>query len=279
MKRSFFIQANSKQLLGAKLAKFAIETTGGASKAGIPVVILNVDQDKTYLSYVGKTYRRGTEVRTHDKNDLQFFTLSRFMPPEIMAYEGRSVVIDPDIFALKEVTSLFDTELNGNSIAACKKSDGWDSSVMVLENRALSHWKINDILFSLTSGSSDYNDWSRLKKESVVEISREWNSLDLITENTKFLHTTNRLTQPWRTGLPIDFTFNKPPRLFGVIPRFWVVRPTHYLPHPDQKVVQAFKTLAAQALDAGAVTENDIHTAIKSRDVRPDFFDFLQTST
>ena len=38
--------------------------------------------------------------------DLQSFTPLRFMPPQLMGYEGRAIVIDPDVFAVGDVYEL-----------------------------------------------------------------------------------------------------------------------------------------------------------------------------
>ena len=68
----------------------------------------------------------------------------------------------------------------------------------------------------------DYTEQMQLVHEnndSILEVSRVWNSIDELNDETKVLHTSKRETQPWKTGLPIDFTRNKMPKLFGVIPR------------------------------------------------------------
>ncbi len=272
MKREIFIQANHKQLLGAKIAKFAMETRGQAKEYGIPVSIMNVEEKPTYLEYVGMTYKRGNETRIHDPNDLQFFTLSRFMPPELMEYEGQAVVIDPDIFALADIQELFETDLQGATIAACPKKHAWDTSVMLLDCAKLQHWNLRHILEGLKNGSEDYRDWMQLKKESVTPLSRVWNSLDELTAETKMLHTTNRLTQPWKTGLPIDFTLGTIPKLFGIVPRFWVRQQTHYLPHPDTKIEALVLSLFKEAVQAGAITHSEIGDAVFSGDIRNDIF-------
>ena len=65
-----FIQSNNKQLIGAKLAKFAIESL---SNDNIEVQIINCDDDPVYVSLDGKFYlRKGINTRW-DKNDLQSF--------------------------------------------------------------------------------------------------------------------------------------------------------------------------------------------------------------
>jgi hypothetical protein len=147
---------------------------------------------------------------------------------------------------------------------------------MLLDCAKLTHWRIADILASLKSGTGDYRDYMQLRKEErVLELPRLWNSLDVIHPDTKFLHTTVRLTQPWKTGLSIDFTPGTIPPLFGFIPRFWVHRPTHYQPHPDKKIEQWFFDLARDALKAGVVTRADIDDAIAHHYIRPDFLKMI----
>ncbi|MEK7530603.1 MAG: hypothetical protein AAB573_01950 [Patescibacteria group bacterium] len=277
MTAGIFIQADKKQLFGAKIAKYAIETNGGALAAGIPVTLMQVEHMPEYMAFAGIEYTRGAEKRSHDPEDLQFFTLSRFMPPELMGFSGRALVIDPDIFALQNVTSLFDLNLGVYHLAACRERTWFDSSVMLLDNAQLSHWKITRILEGLKNGTEDYRAWMRLHNEPVFEISRIWNSLDHVDDATRMLHTTVRLTQPWRTGLPIDFTFGTPPKLFGIIPRFWVEHPRTYQKHPERIVENAFLKLLRDALTSGAVTETELDETIEAGEMRRDIKEILTT--
>ena len=107
-----------------------------------------------------------------------------------------------------------------------------------------------------------------------------WNSFDKITEKTKALHTTRRITQPWKTGLPIDFTPNPMPKIFGIIPRELIHKllgkyPTHYLPHPDKEVEKFFINLVHEALEAGAITRYEIEEAIREKHVRSDLLNLI----
>ncbi|MEK7063135.1 MAG: hypothetical protein AAB955_00410 [Patescibacteria group bacterium] len=273
--RGIFVQSNTKQLIGAKIAKYALETTGKAAARGIPVTIIEVEQQQTFRAFVGKPYRSGYAPYTFD--DLQSFTLTRFMPPELMNYTGQAIVIDPDIFALSDISPLFDTLVGGAAIAACRKKDAWDTSVMALDCAQLQHWRVPEMLRDIAGGRRSYDSIMTLKDESapIVELGRKWNSLDTLSDATRMLHTTNRLTQPWKTGLPIDFTFNPIPKLFGVIPRFWVQHPTHYQEHPDPEAVRAFFAAARAAHAAGAVSKSEIDAAIAARDLRSDFWQAL----
>lgn len=278
--QGLYIQANSKQLVGAKIAKFALETKGRAKERGIPVTIINVEEMPLYMQFVGMSYLRNGRVIKNDLRDLQFFTLSRFAPPEMQSYTGRAVVIDPDIFALSDIGPLFEMHLGDAAIAACTKKDAWDSSVMVLECEKLKHWSIKSLLTDLTDKKTDYEEWMTLRNEHVTELSRDWNSLDALSPATKMLHTTVRITQPWRTGLPIDFTIQPMPKLFGFIPREPIHKllgkyPTHYRPHPNAQIEASVLTLIRDAIDAGALMRSDVETGIASSNIRPDIFEAL----
>src|SRR3989344_6438420 len=117
MRKKVFICTNNKQILGARLAAFAIQRH--LSGAPIEVQILNVDELSLFAQFVGKRYQRGDEWITYTADDLQSFTLTRFMSPELMGYEGRALVIDPDIFAIAYISPLFDIDMQGKAIACC----------------------------------------------------------------------------------------------------------------------------------------------------------------
>lgn len=282
MKKGIFIQTNNKQLFGAKIAKFAMETRGKAYEHNIPVTIMNVETYPWYMKYAGMKYTRGKETRTHSPSDLQFFTLSRFLPPKLMDYNGKAIVIDPDIFALRDISPLFELYATDAPIAACKKKDVWDTSVMILNCKKLLHWDVENMLEGLKNGSEDYQTWMQLQKETVQEIPRTWNSLDILTEETNMLHTTNRLTQPWKKGLPIDFTPGTPPKLFGIIPRTPLLKlrgkwPTHYKQHPNRYIEQLFLTLFKEALESGNISKEEVVEEINKKNIRSDIFYAINT--
>jgi hypothetical protein len=272
--KKVFIHTNNKQGIGAILSKFSIERF--LSDKEISVEYINVDQLPVFKNFVGKKYLRNGKEMVYNPNDLQSFTLSRFMPPELMNYSGRAVVIDPDIFSIKDISSLFTLDLKGSPIAACSKKGAWDTSMMVLDCDKLKHWNMAHILSDLENKKLDYSDIMSLRTEkSILEMPRIWNNLDTLTDDTYLIHTTNRLTQPWKTGLKIDFTPNDPGKLFGIIPKKLLLQirgkwPTHYQKHPDPTVEKFFFDLTKQALAAGAITKQDIQKAIDSKDVRPD---------
>jgi hypothetical protein len=271
-----FIFTDTQQRIGATVAKFALEKHR-RDPAAFAVEIIEVERYPLFRAFVGKEYIFGRDRsrRTYSLGDLQSFTLTRFMPPELMHYQGRAIGIDPDIFALADVSELFTLDLKGHAIAACTKKDAWDSSVMLMDCAKLAHWDIASILDGLAAGKTVYMRLMTLEGEQVIEIPRTWNSLDALSADTKMLHTTTRLTQPWKTGLPIDFTRNAMPKYFGLIPRepihkLFGTYDTHYQPHPDKNIERFFFDLLTEAIGAGAVTADELDSAIAAGDIRRD---------
>ncbi len=275
-----FIQTNGKQLLGAKLAAYAIQRAL-KQPSSVRVQTINVDEIDAFRGFVGKSFRRGKETRVFTLDDLQSFTLTRFMPPELMGYEGRAVVIDPDVFAQTDISELFTMDLGGRAIAACRKASAWDTSVMVLDCEKLRHWRLESLLSRLEDGSLDYNVLMRMEAEtSIMELSRDWNSLDRLDASTKLLHTTNRLTQPWKAGLPIDFTRNRLPPLFSFLPRepIWKLLgkyPSRYQRHPDERVEKYFFSLVRDALHDKVIDKPFLDLEIQAKHVRADLHQHL----
>ncbi len=281
--KSIFIHTNNKQMTGAVLAKYAIERFL-PENSDISIKYINVDELEAFKNFAGKQYLFAGKFRTYNPKDLQSFTLSRFMPPELTHYNGLAVVMDPDIFAVRDISPIFDIDMSIKSIAACRKKGGWDTSFMLMDCAKLTHWNINDILKGLSEKKLDYAfDIMNLKHEpetSIVELPRIWNNLDTLTDDTFAIHMTNRLTQPWKTGLPIDFTINPMPKIFGLIPREPIHKllgkyPTKYEKHPDKKVEDFFFRLINKALKDNAVTKDWLRKEIDAGHIRTDLFEKL----
>lgn len=283
---TLFIQTNRKQMLGAKLSRYSFEKEAGPNRS-FTVELMVAEEMPELQAFVGKTYLiSGGRVMTATFDDLQSFTLTRLKPPELMGYSGRAIVVDPDIFALPgtNLDELFNLDLQNNDLAACRKDNGeWESSMIVLDCAKLKHWRLSTILTDLEAKKFDYSHFIRFRGgEQILVLPWIWNSMDKINSDSKVLHTTRRLTQPWKTGLPIDFTRKPMPKLFGFVPREPLYKligryPTRYLPHPNPAVVDFFFSLAKNALKDGAITETDILDEMAQGNVRPDFFDVLRT--
>jgi hypothetical protein len=281
--KKIFIHTNNKQLVGAIVSKHSIEKK--LSDKSITVEFINSDEIPQFKNFAGKTYLFAGETRTYDPKDLQSFTLSRFMAVERMNYDGLAVVIDPDIFALQDPSELFNFDLKGKAIASCTKKGAWDTSVMLLDCAKLKHWNMSEFLNRLAKHEVDYTKLMTLQTENqdlIIELPRIWNNLDTLTPETKMIHMTGRLTQPWKTGLKIDFTRNKMPKIFGIIPREPIHKllgkyDTHYQKHPDQRIEDLFISLSKDAYKDGALTKEIIQQEINSKHVRADMLTLVTT--
>jgi hypothetical protein len=282
MKKVIYIHTNNKQKLGAKLAKYAMERY--LTDKEIVVQILNVDELAPFKNFAGVEYKRKGKLIKYDPTDLQSFTLSRFMPPQLNGYEGRAMVIDPDIFALADVSEFFNQDMEGKKIACCIKKDARDSSVMLFDCAQMRDWSIEKILGMLKSKELDYSDIMELRvftESDIKPVPRIYNNLDTLTDDTVLVHTTNRLTQPWSTGLKIDFTRNNPGSYFGIIPKIPILKlmgkwPSTYQPHPDPRVEQIFFNLLKEALTNHVVTKSELEEEVEKNRLRKDIFEKIK---
>lgn len=288
-----FIQTNDKQMLGAKLAEFAIRR-GSQRNDEFDIQIMRVEDYPQLFDREGQTYlKKGHEV-LWDKEDLQSFTLTRFLPPQLMNYTGKAVVIDPDVFAIEntEVMDLFDMDMEGYAMR-CVYNDGdngrvFKSSNMLLDCEKLKNWNWDQMVQDLFNKKIDYRDQMSLKlqdESTIGPLEEKWNHYDFLDESTKFIHFTKRVTQPWKTGLEIDFYYDPVGPKFGFIPRSLVDgvkrvlnKPgaeTHYMKNPNEKQVDFFIKLVRDALAAGHISKPEIESEIDSKHVRQDLLQII----
>jgi len=276
MKPTVVIHTNDKQMLGALVSAHSFRRNSRTPDT-FDVRIVNAKQFPE-LQERGHTLLRGGHLREWDPDDLQSFTPVRYAIPGLLGYEGRAVVTDPDVFAVGDVAELFTRDLEGKAIwctprpGYSKLTDPLATSVMLLDCAKLRHWRFAEQLDRLWRHEIDYLDWINLRLEDLDTIGLlepEWNDFDHLTPATKLLHNTKRRTQPWKTGLPIDFTFRERGLLNFALPIVRKLAP-NYSRHPDQRQEAYFYALLADALDAGAVTAGQVRKEVELGHVRPD---------
>ncbi len=276
MKPTVFIHTNHRQKLGALVSRYSLRRNS-AHAADFEVRFIEVADFPCMLQREGQLYLRDGEMRPWLNDDLQSFTPLRFAPPQLMGYQGRAVVIDPDIFAIGDIWELLSRDLAGAAILCRPKSGrkgrkgAFASSVMVLDCARLEHWRFeenfNEMFAEPGPVRRDYMDWVSLKLEdpaTIGPLEEEWNDFDHLTEQTRLLHNTKRKTQPWKTGLKIDY---RPADTFQLFPpRHWLRRARRalfgdyrfagtYAPHPDPAQERFFFGLVRECLEQGEITE------------------------
>ena len=288
-----FIQANDKQHLGAVVAEYALRRNSRHNDK-FDIRVMNYDDFPVLREHEGQYYLRDGARRQWVRDDLQSFTPTRFLPPQLMNYQGRAVVIDPDVFARADVWDLLSRDMLGKAILCRPKSGAKGrhgclaTSVMLLDNAKLTHWKFEEQFHAMFEGTRDYMKWVCLKYEDPNTIGffePEWNDFDHLTEKTRMLHTTKRRHQPWKTGLPVDFRAADTFRLFP--PKHWFRRARRalfgdygfagtYKEHPDPRQVDFFFGLLRECLDNGLVTEAELREEMARNHIRHDAFEVLQ---
>ena len=278
MTDTVFIQANARQMLGARISAFSYKRQS-ASPESFDVKIL-ASEKFPRLMRPGQSILRGGHVRAWDPDDLQSFTPLRFAPPSLMGFKGRAVVTDPDCFGVGDVAELFRRDLADKPIWAVPRpghngqADYVATSVLLLDCARLEHWDFDQALDDLFARRFDYVDWIELKREpraSIGLLEPEWNSFDKLTRATKILHTTKRRTQPWKTGLPVDYTLRESGPL-DVLRRLVNRR---YQPHPDRNQEAFVFSLLAEMVDSGAMSRDELVREMAADHVRHDSLDLI----
>jgi hypothetical protein len=291
VKPCVFIHTNQRQLLGALVAEHALRRNSARPDA-FDVRIVHREDFRFFDSREGQRYLRDGHWREWHNDDLQSFTPLRFLPPELMGYEGRALVIDPDIFAVRDVQELLARDMQGKAIL-CRRRSGWKkrnccaSSVMLLDCARLRHWHCEKAFGELFEGRRDYADWICLRLEppdSIGSFENEWNDFDRLTEATRLLHNTRRWTQPWKTGLPVDFVPGD--EISGIPGTGWLMRKRRewlgdyallgrYVRHPDPRQERFFFGLLRECVERGTVSEAMLREEMQRNHLRHDAIEVL----
>ena len=191
-----FIQTNHKQIVGALVAEYALRRNSRHND-DFDVRIMHARDYPFFAAREGQLYLRDGVKRPWLNDDLQSFTPTRFLPPELMGYRGRAVVIDPDIFAIADVWELLSRDMQSKAIL-CRRRAGpkgivdrcLASSVMLLDCAKLTHWKVEEAFNEMFEFKRDYQSWMCLRlepRESIGFFEPEWNDFDRLTPATRML--------------------------------------------------------------------------------------------
>jgi hypothetical protein len=293
MKPVVFVHTNDKQLLGALVSAHSLRRHS-RSPDRFDVRILDTRDHPFMFGRDGQAYLRNGGTRVWRDDDLQSFTPLRFHAPAAAGYAGRALVIDPDVFAVGDVWELLSRDMQGKALL-CRVRPGnarrktyFASSVMLLDCARLTHWRCPEDFAALFARTRDYDAWMNLELEDAATIGLFedcWNDFDRLAADTKLLHNTKRLTQPWKTGLPIDYTpadHAQP----GPLGR-WLRRARatltgqpeqgRYRRHPDTAQERFFFGLLRECLEQGVVTREFLGDEIRRQHLRADAFDLIES--
>ncbi len=293
MKLKVYIQSNERQWLGALVSAYSMKRNSAHPEA-FDVEIMHVKDFPFLAEKEGQAFLRGGTRRIWRMEDLQSFTPLRFIPPKLMGHEGRAVVVDPDVFAVGDVYDLFIRNMQDSAVMgrhrSHKQEKSWQiaTSVMLMDCAKLSHWETEQEFEEMFQFKRDYKDWIVLRHETPDNLGileDEWNDFDHLTGQTKMLHNTKRRTQPWKTGLRVDFTPADKLRKYPALAKLNRVRASvfgeygllgRYKPHPDPKQEQFFFGLVRECLEKGIVSESLVRDEMRQNHVRHDALQLVE---
>ena len=151
---------------------------------------------------------------------------------------------------------------------------------MLLNCQQLQHWKLSNFVTQMHEGSLDYDNLINLKIEqkNITFLENKWNEYDAIKKDTILLHTTEKITQPWRVGLKLNSAI-KP--LFGIFPRAPIYRLfgknlTIGREHPEKIVTSFFMKELANCLKNRIIGSDEIDRSIENNFLRSDIYQELE---
>ena len=283
-----FIHTNEQQMLGAIASAHSFRRQSRHPER-FETRILRLEETPHLYRREGQQYLRMGRMATWHNADLQSFSPLRRMVPQLMGFQGRALVTDPDVFAVGgDVLELLEGDMHGKAVVCrnlpAEKGGGagqWATSVLLLDCARLQSWRWDEQIDAMFAGQLDYKRWIQLADEpqdTIGELPEIWNSFDKLEPDTRLLHMTERLTQPWKTGLAVDFNMNfqgASGRLRRWLRDRGLLPARRFQPHPDPRQERFFFALVKDCLDRGVVDEAFVRRAVAAGDVRPDVFDCL----
>lgn len=288
-----FIQTNPRQMIGARVARYSLRRNSARPDA-FDVRLISTEDHPFLAAREGEPFLRDGATRIWRMDDLQSFTPLRFMPPELMGYSGRAVVIDPDVFAVGDIADLLERDMQQKAVIVRDKPGSKGragikaSSVMLLDCSRLGHWRTEQTFCRMFTRNVDYMDWIGLRLEdptTLGSLEPAWNDLDHLGSETRLLHNTKRWTQPWKTGLPVDFVPGDRTRAFPLVGYLRRVRRGlfgdyallgRYRPHPDPRQEAFFFGLLRECLETGEISEGFLRDEMARKHLRHDAFEVLE---
>ena len=272
-----YIQSNKYQKLAAMVSKYSFE------RFGHEVEIMSVEENDLLMDKHNKEILRKGK-KTIYRNDLQSFTLLRFLAPQLNNHKDKILIIDPDIFALKDPKKIIEDHRNIFDLS-CVFYNNKPRSEMMLVDAARVKWNFKNIISKLFNFEIDYEDLMNLKFDinlNINKIDKCYNSHDKIQDDTILLHTTNRITQPWKEGLKINFFKHNLSKfqifkehlkkIIGISHNKELISKT-FLKHPNKDVENSVKSLFKEAKRLNYFSQKDLEKEIANFNISKKIFE------
>lgn len=290
-KPTVFLHTNNQQLVPALVGAYTLKARSSRPDL-FDVRILRLEETPHLSGRNGQRYFWWDETHpaTWHRSDLGSFYPLRRMVPAVLGFRGRALVIDPDIFAVGDITELLFRDMADRAILAGARWDHYrgrqlhSSAVMLLDCAKLTSWDWDAAIDSIFRGEIRLGPFLGLDdvpQGDIGVLEEEWNSCDSLNERTKLLHLTKIETQPWRTGLRAD-EYLHVPAVAPPLAWLWLearkvrsrgARQTVLQRrHPDPCQERLFLSALRECLEEGAISVDLVRWAIDKRYLRRDLF-------
>ena len=272
-----YIQSNQYQKLAALVSKYSFE------RFGHQVEIMSVEENDLITKKLNQKILRKGKKKIY-RDDLQSFTLLRFLAPQLNGHKDKILIIDPDIFALKDPKKIIEDHSNTSDLS-CVFYDNVPRSEMMFVDATKVKWNFKSIISKLFKFEIDYDDLMNFKFNPdliINKISECYNSHDKINDDTILLHTTNRITQPWKEGLKINFFKNNlstfqifkehVKKIMGKSYNEEFISKS-FLKHPNKDVINCIKNLFKEAKKLNYFSQQDIEKEVANLNISRKIFE------
>ena len=145
-------------------------------------------------------------------------------------------------------------------------------------------WSFEDIINDLFNHKIDYKELINLTSKkyfsNIFTLPIFFNHHDKIENDTIFLHTSKRITQPWKEGLQVDFYNENTTKYYKFkqfLKKILNLRydksslSNHYIKHPNIIVSKKVLYLFKETLKSGFIKSDELESAIKSNYISEKF--------
>lgn len=258
-----YIHSNNFNKVPATVAMHSFKKNNN----GLEVFIENLEDHEKILKYHNSIfYRKGKKLKWDSEKHQSFFPV-RFLCVESHKLKKREyrwiLVVDPDVFAIRDISILNDYINEAESKEKNIISHKGESSVMLIDTHKI-EWTEDFLIHDMFENKNDFDNWMYIKNSDFLEIPVNFNEKDKINKNTYLLHTTCTETQPWKTGIKYyDYELNN--KIESNNPK-----KMEFKDHKDKNVKYFVFNMFKSAYEEKLITINDIEYSILNKHLRED---------
>lgn len=136
------------------------------------------------------------------------FTLHRYLIPKLCNHEGFAIYLDVDMLILGNIQELWDYKTLGKWCIPPRSKKQINDDVSVIDCNTFSDLPIGNVIRKLDKTSIRNIIGNRYHQN----IPKEWNAIDVLSDNTKLLHYSRLGTQPWHPDPKKKYKNHKDPK-------------------------------------------------------------------